>query len=302
MSEILRKAKRHAIDHYGNLVYPMEPRYDPTSERYTVNLNVHIPRLIINDATQARTINTLTLEKVCKITYNKNGNIQAQPTKQECLQALNEALNIWNQRINRIVTRAASNQLAQVPAVHHFLNPAIVIANWLYHHNTLTEENLQDLTRTEKYWDYIDLLKSLQVIAYGDDKFGLGKIGQGLREKSKNKDEFITNTISLILSERYSYLEEIMHIRVLSALLHTNTAYYKFCIEANQNIEKRPQSIHREYEKTYGKRSYVEFFNSLMELSRGNVIHYQEPYVTANTEILQKIIEIEITHNVSPPM
>ena len=301
MSEILKKAKRHAIDHYGNLVYPMEPRYDPTFERYTVNLGVHMPRLIINDATNARIINTLTLEKLCQITYNKNGNLQTQPTKQECLQALNDALNIWNQRINRIVTRAASNQLAQVPAVHHFLNPAVVIANWLYHHNTLTEDNLENLTRTEKYWDYIDLLKSLQVIAYGDEKFGLGKIGQGIREKSKTKDEFIRNTLSLILSERYSYIEEVMHIRVLSALIHTNTAYYKFCIEANQNIEKRPESIHREYEKIYGRRSYVEFFNSLMELSRGNVIHYLEPYVTANEQILENINKIGIPQNVSPP-
>jgi len=301
MSEILKKAKRHAIDHYGNLVYPMDPRYDPTFERYTVNLGVRMPRLVINDATNARIINTLTLEKLCQITYNKNGNLQTQPTKHECLQALNDALNIWNQRINRIVTRAASNQLAQVPAVHHFLNPAVVIANWLYHHNTLTEDNLEDLTRTEKYWDYIDLLKSLKVIAYGDDKFGLGKIGQGIREKSKTKDEFIRNTLSLILSERYSYIEEVMHIRVLSALIHTNTAYYKFCIEANQNIEKRPESIHREYEKIYGRRSYLEFFNSLMELSRGNVIHYLEPYVTANEQILENINAIEIPQNVSPP-
>ena len=269
MSEILKKAKRHAIDHYGNLVYPMEPRYDPTFKRYTVNLGVHMPRLIINDATNARIINTLTLEKLCQITYNKNGNLQTQPTKHECLQAL--------------------------------LNPAVVIANWLYHHNTLTEDNLEDLTRTEKYWDYIDLLKSLQVIAYGDDKFGLGKIGQGIREKSKTKDEFIRNTLSLILSERYSYIEEVMQIRVLSALIHTNTAYYKFCIEANQNIEKRPESIHREYEKIYGRRSYVEFFNSLMELSRGNVIHYLEPYVTANEQILENINKIEVPQNVSPP-
>ncbi len=211
-------------------------------------------------------------------------------------------MNIWNQRINRIVTRASSDQLARVPAVPHFLNPAVVITNWLYHHNILTEKNLEEITRTEKNtWDYIDLLKGLQVIAYGEDRFGLGKIGQGIREQSKTKDEFIQNTLSLILRERYSYLEEVMHIRVLSALLRTNTTYYRFCIEANQNIEKHPKSIHTEYEKTYGKRSYIEFFNSLMELNRGNVIHYEEPYVSANTEILQKITETEITPTVTPP-
>jgi hypothetical protein len=301
MSEIHKKAKRHAIDHYGNLIYPMEPRYDPHFKHYTVNLNAHIPRLIINDATQKRTINTLTLEKICKLTYNTDGNIQTQPTKQDCLQALNDAMNLWNQRINRIVTRASSDQLATVPAVHHFLHPAVVITNWLYHHNILTEENLENITRTEKYWDYIDLLKNLKVIAYGEDRFGLGKIGQGIREKSKTKDEFIQNTLSLILRERYSYLEEVMHIRVLSALLRTNTTYYRFCIEAKQNIEKHPKSIHHEYEKIYGRRSYVEFFNSLMELNRGNVIHYSEPYVTANEEILQKINDKEITPTVTPP-
>lgn len=302
MSEILKKAKRYALDNYGNLVYPTEPKYDPYFDNYTVNLSVHLPRLIINDATNIRTINTLTLDKICKMTYSKSGNIQSQPTKQECLKAFNEALHLWNQRINRIVTRAASDQLAEVPAVHHFLNPAVVITNWLYHHNTLTEENLGDITRTEKYWDYIDLLKSLQVLAYGENRFGLGKIGQGIREKSDSKDEFIRNILSLILSERYSYLEDIMHIRVLSALLHANSTYYKFCIEANQNIEKRPKSIHREYENIYGRRSYVEFFNNLMELSRGNVLYYNEPYVTANEVILEKINKIELSRNVSPPM
>lgn len=301
MSEILKKAKKHAIDHYGNLVYPMEPRYDPYNQQYSVNLSAHIPRLIINDATHKRTINTLTLEKICKLTYTKEGNIQSQPTKQDCLQALNDSMNIWNQRINRIVTRASSDQLASVPAVHHFLNPAVVISNWLYHHNILTEDNLQDITRTEKYWDYIDLMKSLQVIAAVENRFGLGKIGQGIREHSKTKDDFIRNILSLILRERYSYIEEVMKIRAMSALLRTNTTYYRFCIEANQNIEKRPQSIHTEYEKTYGKRSYVEFFNSIMELTRGNVIHYKEPYVTANTEILRKITETEITPTVTPP-
>jgi hypothetical protein len=52
MSEILKKAKRHAIDHYGNLIYPMKPRYDQYLQQYSVNLSAHIPRLIINDATQ----------------------------------------------------------------------------------------------------------------------------------------------------------------------------------------------------------------------------------------------------------
>ena len=145
-------------------------------------------------------------------------------------------------------------------------------------------------------------MKSLEIIAYGEDRFGLGRIGQGIREKSKSKDDFIKNILSLILSERYSYLEDVMHIRVLSALLHANSTYYKFCIEANENIAKRPQSIHREYEKIYGRRSYVEFFNNLTELSRGEVLHYNEPYVTANDSILSKINMNDLQNVVSPPM
>jgi len=105
----------------------------------------------------------------------------------------------------------------------------------------------------------------------------------------------------MVLSERYSYLEEIMNIKVLSALIHTNSCYYRLCIDADRIVKKRPRSIHHVYEKTYGRRSYVEFFNSLMELSRENVIHYEKPYITANEEIMERINKLEIPHTVTPP-
>jgi len=44
----------------------------------------------------------------------------------------------------------------------------------------------------------------------------------------------------MVLSERYSYLEEIMNIKVLSALIHTNSCYYRLCIDADRIVKKRP--------------------------------------------------------------
>ena len=34
------------------------------------------------------------------------------------------------------------NELANVQAVHHFLNPIEVIMNWIYHFNALTEQDI----------------------------------------------------------------------------------------------------------------------------------------------------------------
>jgi len=301
MSEIRKKAKMYAIEHYGNLVYAEEPRYDSFVNKYIVNLSVHYQRLIINYATDERIINILNLEKISQISYTEYGSILDRPTKDQCLNALKDALNIWNERIERIVTKAASNELAHVQTVHHFLNPIEVIMNWIYHHNALTEQDIEDLTKTPRYWDWINLLKSLEILDYGQGRFGLGSIGQGLRERSRDTDELVRNVISMVLSERYSYLEEIMNIKVLSALIHTNSCYYRFCIDADRIVKKKPQSIHHVYEKTYGRRSYVEFFNSLMELSRENVIHYEKPYITANEEIMERINKLEIPHTVTPP-
>lgn len=46
MSEISRKVKKYAVEHYGNLVYVEEPRPDAYTDKYPVNLGVHYPRLI----------------------------------------------------------------------------------------------------------------------------------------------------------------------------------------------------------------------------------------------------------------
>jgi len=302
MSEIYRKAKMYAVEHYGNLVYAEEPSHDAFSRKYLVNLSVHYPRLIINDANNERIVNVLNLEKISQLLVNEKGTILDAPTKDQCLHALNESLNLWNERIERIVTRAASSELANVQTVHHFLNPVEVIMNWIYHYNVLTEQDIEDLTRSERYWDWINLLKSLGVITYGEAKFGLGEIGQGIRERSRDKDALVRNVISLIFAERYSFLEEIMNIKALSTLIHANSCYYRFCIDADKVVKKTPQSIHHEYERIYGRRSYVEFFNSLMELSKGKVVIYQKPYVTANEEIFERINELNIQHSVTPPM
>jgi len=302
MSEIYMKAKHFAIEHYGNLVIPDEPLYDSFSEKYVVNLSVHYPRLIVNDATNERIVNVLTLDKICQLSYNASGAIINPPTKATCLDGLSESLNLWNERIERIVTKAASNELANVQAVHHFLNPIEVIMNWIYHFNALTEQDIEDITRTERYWDWINLLKSLDVIVPGDGKFGLGNIGQGLRERSRGKDELVRNVISHVLHERYSYLEEIMNINQLSALIHTNSCYYRYCIDADRIVKKNPRSMHNEYEKLYGRRSYVEFFNSLMELSKGKVIKYEKPYITANEEIFERISSLNLQHTITPPI
>jgi len=302
MSDIYKQAKTFAIEHYGNLVLAEEPQYDSFSEKYVVNLSVNYPRLIINDATNERIINILTLKKICKLSYNLNGAIVSSPTRTQCLASLNESLNLWNERIERIITKAASTELANVQTVHHFLNPVEVIMNWIYNFHFLGEQDIADLTRSERYWDWINLLKSLEIISPGENKFGLGSIGQGLRERSHNKDELVRNVVSYILAERYSYLEEIMNINQLSTLIHANSCYYKSCIDADQIVKKNPRSIHHEYEKIYGRKSYVEFFNNLMELSKGKVIKYEKPYFTANEEIFERISHFEVQHSISPPM
>jgi len=301
MSEIRLKARKYALDNYGNLVYAEEPRYDSYLEKYIVNLSVHYPRLIVNDATDERIVNVLTLQRICQLHYNAIGIIVNPPNREECLNGLNESLNLWNERIERIVTKAASNELAGVQTVHHFLNPIEVIMNWIYHYNALREEDIYDLTRTERYWDWLNLLKSLDIITFGEGKFGLGSTGQGLRERSHDKDELIRNVVSHVLSERYSYLEEIMNIKVLSTLIHANSCYYRYCIDADRIVKKNPRSIHQQYEKIYGKRSYVEFFNSLMELTKGRVIRYEEPYITANEDVFNKINSMKIEPLISPP-
>ena len=124
-SEIHRKAKRYVANHYGNLLHAEDPLYD--SNKYIVNFSVHYPRLIIDDTTMERTVNVLNLERIAHLTYTMDGSILDKPTREQCINALRDALNTWNERIERIVTKTASNELARVQTVHHFLNPIEVI-------------------------------------------------------------------------------------------------------------------------------------------------------------------------------
>jgi hypothetical protein len=130
--------------------------------------------------------------------------------------------------------------------------------------------------------------------AYGD-------IGISIRESVRGKDEFLSSIISYVLSERYSYLKEIMKIGNLGTIMHINSCYYRSCLEADKIIKRKPRSIYAEYVKNYGRRSYQEIFYTLIELSDANVIQYKKPYITANEEILDKQSSYNVDLSVTPP-
>ena len=82
MEKLHKKAKKHVIDHYGNLLYPSKPRYNPITKTYVVNLNLHTP--------QPKTHQVNITENIGQITYNTKGEILKQPTKKEILQKLKQ--------------------------------------------------------------------------------------------------------------------------------------------------------------------------------------------------------------------
>ena len=82
MEELQRKAKKYALDHYGNLVYPSKPRYDPINKKYIVNLSLHTP--------QPKTHQINITENIGQITYNTKGEVLMQPTKKEILQKIKQ--------------------------------------------------------------------------------------------------------------------------------------------------------------------------------------------------------------------
>jgi len=301
MEEIRVKARRYALEHYGNLIQPDEPVYDSANQMWTVPLKASLPRIITDDANELRTVNVLTLDRICQLTLTDSGSILQPPTRAQCLSGLDDSLNLWNKRIERIVTRASSTELSQVGAIHHYLHPLKVIMDWIYFFDDLPEEEMEDFSRPDNKWDWINLLKSLQIIEYGNGRFGYGPIGQGLRERSHGKEEFLNKIISEVLSERYSYLEEKMKITQLSTLIHANSTYYRACVEADKIVKRHPKSIHNDYIRVYGKKSFPELFSNLIELTEGNVLHYDNRYFSANEDIFDRISSMNIEPSITPP-
>lgn len=301
MSEIFRDAKKYVIQNFGNLITVDKPIMDSRHERWIVNVKSYYPRIIVDNENNEIIVNMITLDKLCTFYYNLNGVMIKSPTKTECLESLLFSLNLWNERVERIITKASSNELSNVRTVKHFLRPIELIINYIYYHDILTNEDVKDLTRTQRYLDWINLLIDLSIINKTPNGYTYGNLWIGLREKFKTRDVFMDTLISIILSERYSYMREILNVGQLGTVIHTNCCYYKSCIEADKIINLHPKSIWKDYIKYYGTKSYPEIFTTLFELTEANVLNYKKPYFYANEKIYDRIEEINVNKSITLP-
>lgn len=302
MSEIFQKARRYVRENYGNLVTVDSPIPDEINNRWTVNVKSYYPRLIQDDSKFERNVNILTLNKLCQLYYDFDGKLIKSPKKSECLDSLKASLNIWKERVERIVTKASSPELANVRTIRHFLRPVEVIVNFILEYELLSYNDVENLTRTRRYMDWIELLTNINLIESSKSGYTYSELWVGFREKYPKKQDFLNFVISYILSERYAYLNEIMNIGQMGTVIHSNSCYYKSCIEADKIVQKYPKSIWKDYVKFFGKKSYAEIYNTLLELSEVKVIEYNKPYFRGNEEIFERILEYRLDTTITPPI
>ena len=303
LSEVFQNARRYVRENYGNLITVDSPIFSDINNEWVVNVKSYYPRIIQDDENNERMLYILTLNKLCQLNYSEEGILIRAPLKSECLYSLRESLNLWKERIERIVVKASSPELARVRTVRHYLRPIEVIVNYVFDYRLLSYKNIEDLTRTKRYMDWINLFIKLKLLESTEKGYTYGESWTGLINEYPNKKEFLERVISYILSERYAYLNEIMNIGQMGTVIHSNNCYYKSCIEADKIIQKYPHSIWKDYVKYYGKKSYAEIYNTLLELSEAKVIEYRKPYFSANEEIFERIMTgYEINPTITPPI
>jgi len=302
MSNIMENSKRYVRSQFGNLITVGEPILDKYNERWLVTVKSYYPRITEDNESNERILNILTLDKLCYFYYNLNGIMVKAPSKEECLESLKLSLNLWKERVERIVTKASSKELSNVQTVRHFLRPVEVIVNYVYHYDVLENYEIENLTRTQRYLNWINLLLELRLLEKTVKGYTYGDTWVALKEKYQNKDEFMDIILSILISERYSYIREIMNVEQLGTVIHSNCCYYKSCIEADKIVKRHPESIWKDYVKYYGTKSYAEIFNTLLELSEAKVLLYAKPYFNANEEIYDRIEDYQINKSIIPPI
>ena len=146
---------------------------------------------------------------------------------------------MWQERAERIIVKASSDNLANINEARWVLGKIGTIISRLKLNNAILDSELDALPTKEarKLRRYLQLLEGLDIVNHKDDGYSYGNMFTELSFKAKNDFEKLSTAIlSYIIKERYSALRETFGISQLETFVHVDSCYYRPALEAEHLI------------------------------------------------------------------
>jgi hypothetical protein len=301
---VLKEVSRYVICRYGNLISADEPLFDYKTKTWIVQLKTDYPRIIQDDRSDERTVKFLSMKGLGTLRFSEDLKpIESASTKkEECVEKLKSFLEIWQERAERIVIMASSDQLARISETQWVLAPIREIISNLLQKDCIYDGEIK--VKGEKIGQYLKLLEDLELIQKVESGYTYGNLFTALREKTPNQNsqEFKMTVLSHIIRERYPMLVEVFGITQLIPFIHVESAYYQPTLEAEKLLYRKRESIITNCAQVYGYKDSLRINYILDELVGVGALERRNRCYYGNEEMFSKMLEMKgELSDLSPP-
>jgi len=294
---VAKEINKHVLRNYGNLVSTGQPIFDDKSRTWLAHLQTDYPRLIQDDRMpNERILKFISMKNLGTVRLSEDFKLLETTSRDECIQHLNTFLKIWQERAERIIVTASSDQLARIGETQWVLAPFRMIVSYLLQNEVIFDHEIEreHPIRQKKLGQYLKLLESLDLVKRVNNGYTHGNLFTALLDNlGGNVTDFKTAIMSHIIRERYSMLRDIFDISQLETFVHVDSCYYKPAMEAEKIVHLKRDTIVKHYFAFYGRKSPVRLAYILDELVGANALKYSDKYYFGNTELFENMLKMK---------
>ena len=323
MVEVEQIANKYRLQNYGNLVMSSPPIKE--KNKWIFNLKSAYPKIIIDDSDPPiRDLYFVNLNNIGKLVYNSEGQLIESTSRDMLVDRIDSYLNIWDNRVEKIIIKASSNNLAFSPTIQYLFNPIRRIISTILLTGKISDLELTHFPKADRASEWAKMLESLELIErveygykYGDMWTMLYERANKIRENEKDefhqlmkynllsftKDTILNHLIlSHTLEENYTFIKDVMNMKGINRVLNVNNLYYKPCIEAEKLLNYRPKTILYNYNKFYPKVQFPLISSTIMELVSIGLFELKNGSLIGNQQRFEKMMEYEPSNQISLPI
>jgi hypothetical protein len=285
----------YAIQHYGNLISVGEPEFDPERKTWIAELQSDYPRIIHDDRSpEERIIKFLSLRRLGVIKVEENLQAIEATSREDCVNNLSGHLNLWQNRVERIIVRASSDNLAITNEAKLFLGKIGTIVSRLEWNKVILDSEVDEFPfrKAGKLRRYLEFLESLEIVEHKGNGYSYGNMFTELSHRVGNNSEKLSTAIlSHIIKTRYSAIREVFGISQLETVVHVDSCYYRPALEAEAIIYWNKDSFEHHINMLYGRKSNVYFRLPyiLEELVHVKALKYEDKLYFGNETLFKEM-------------
>ncbi|MEM4733597.1 MAG: hypothetical protein QXD70_03610 [Candidatus Bathyarchaeia archaeon] len=292
---VSQEIRRYVFQNYGNLISVGEAQFDEKTRTWVAELRSDYPRIIHDDRSpRERMLKFLSLRRLGTVRLGENHAVEA-TSRDECVKNLSSFLAMWQERAERIIVRASSDNLARINEAQWVLAKVGMIISNLSQKEIILESELESRPEreSEKIRRYLRLLEGLDLVRHVEEGYTYGNLFVELRGRTGSLQEFKVAVLSLLIRERYSALKELFGIAQLEPFVHVDSCYYMPALEAERILYWTQDSIIDYYNSLYGRKSPLRLRYIIGELVEVGALKHEDKYYFADERLFSQMLDMK---------